>query len=79
MGVLSIDKNGMLFLEGERYSYQNLGIGLDRLNKSFVAKPTLLIKVERNVGIDSFVQVCELLASRGIEAVLVAVSEKPRP
>ena len=79
LGVLSIDKNGMFFLDGERFSYQNLGDGLDRLDKALVTKPTLLVKAERNVGIDSFVQVCELLASRGIEAVLVAVSEKPRP
>ena len=79
LGVLAIDKAGMLFLDGERCSFESLGAGLDRLDKSMTGKPTLLVKVDRKVSIDSFVRACELMRSRGIEAVLVAVNERPLP
>ena len=79
LGVLVIDKAGMLFLDGERCSFESLGAGLDRLDKSITGKPTVLVKVDRKVSIDSFVRACELMRSRGIEAVLVAVNERPLP
>ena len=79
LGVLAIDKAGMLFLDGERCSFESLGAGLERLDKSITAKPTVLIKVDRKVSIDSFVRACELMRMRGIEAVLVAVNERPKP
>ena len=79
LGVLVIDKAGMLFLDGERCSFESLGAGLDRLDKSMTGKPTVLVKVDRKVSIDSFVRACELMRMRGIEAVLVAVTERPLP
>ena len=69
----------MLFLDGQRCSFESLGVGLDRLDKSIRGKPTLLVKVDRNVSVESFVRVCEVMRSRGIEAVLVAVNERPLP
>lgn len=79
LGVLVINKAGMLFLDGKRCSFESLGVGLDRLDKSMTAKPTLLVKVDRKVSVDSFVRACEVMRSRGIEAVLVAVNERPLP
>lgn len=77
LGVLAIHKSGMLFLDGERCSLESLETALDRLDKPISGKLTVLVKVDRKVSIDTFVRACELLRSRGIEAVLVAVNERP--
>ncbi len=79
LGVLTMDKEGMLFLDGERCSFESLGVGLDRLDKPAARTPTLLVKADRKVSIESFVRATEILRSRGIKAVLVAVQEGPRP
>ena len=75
-GMLFIGVNGMLFLNGERLSFETLDQALVRLRKPKVGNPMLLVQCDRDVRIESFVLICEVLRARSIETILVGVSPK---
>ncbi len=75
-GTLFIGVNGMLFLNGERLSFETLDQALVRLRKPEVGNLMLLVQSDRDVRIESFVRICEALRARSIETILVGVSPK---
>ena len=75
-GTLFIGINGMLFLNGERLSFETLDQALVRLRKPEVGNLMLLVQSDRDVRIESFVRICEALRARSIETILVGVSPK---
>ena len=75
-GTLSIGINGMLFLNGERLSLETLDEALVRLKKPELGNLKLLVQTDRDVRIDSFVRICEVLRARSVETILVGVNPK---
>ena len=75
-GSLFIGINGMLFLNGERLSIETLDQALVRLKKPELGRLKLLVQSDREVKIESFVRICELLRARSIETILVGVNPK---
>jgi biopolymer transport protein ExbD len=75
-GTLFIGINGMLFLNGERLSFETLDQALVRLKKPELGNLKLLVQADREVRIESFVRICEVLRSRSVESILVGVNPK---
>ena len=75
-GTLFIGINGMLFLDGERLSFETLDQALVRLKKSELGNLKLLVQTDREVRIESFVRICEVLRARSVETILVGVNPK---
>ena len=75
-GTLFIGINGMLFLNGERLSFETLDQALVRLKKSELGNLKLLVQTDREVRIESFVRICEVLRARSVETILVGVNPK---
>ena len=75
-GTLFIGINGMLFLNGERLSLETLDEALVRLKKPELGNLKLLVQTDRDVRIDSFVRICEVLRGRSVETILVGVKPK---
>lgn len=75
-GTLFIGTNGMLFLNGERLSFETLDQALVRLKKPELGNLKLLVQSDRDVRIESFVRICESLRARSIETILVGVNPK---
>ena len=75
-GTLSIGINGMLFLNGERLSLETLDEALVRLKKPELGNLKLLVQTDREVRIESFVRICEVLRARSVETILVGVNPK---
>ena len=73
-GTLFIGINGMLFLDGERLSFETLDQALVRLKKSELGNPKLLVQTDREVRIESFVRICEVLRARSVETILVGLN-----
>ena len=76
-GTLFIGINGMLFLNGERLSFETLDQALVRLKKPVLGNLRLLVQTDREVRIDSFVRICDALRARRIETILLGVNPKP--
>ena len=75
-GTLFIGVNGMLFLNGERLTIETLDQALVRLKKPELGNLKLLVQTDREVRIESFVRICEVLRARSIETILVGVKPK---
>jgi biopolymer transport protein ExbD len=75
-GTLFIGINGMLFLDGERLSFETLDQALVRLKKSELGNLKLLVQADREVRIESFVRICDMLRARSIETILLGVNPK---
>ena len=75
-GTLFIGINGMLFLNGERLSFETLDQALVRLKKPELGNLKLLVQTDREVRIESFVRICEVLRARSVETILVGVNPK---
>ena len=75
-GTLFIGINGMIFLNGERLSFETLDQALVRLEKPALGNLMLLVQTDREVRIDSFVRICDLLRAQSIETILVGVNPK---
>ena len=75
-GTIFIGINGMLFLNGERLSFETLDRALVRLKKSELGNLKLLVQTDREVRIESFVRICEVLRARSVETILVGVNPK---
>ena len=75
-GSLFIGINGMLFLNGERLSFETLDQALVRLKKPELGNLKLLVQADREVRIESFVRICEVLRARSVETILVGVNQK---
>ena len=75
-GTLFIGINGMLFLNGERLSFETLDQTLVRLKKPELGNLKLFVQADREVRIESFVQICEVLRARSVETILVGVNPK---
>ena len=73
-GTLFIGINGMLFLNGERLSFETLDQALVRLKKSELGNLKLLVQADRGVRIESFVRICEVLRARSVETILVGLN-----
>ena len=75
-GTLFIGVNGMLFLNGERLSFETLDQTLVRLKKPKLGNLKLFVQADREVRIESFVRICEVLRARSVETILVGVNPK---
>ena len=75
-GTLFIGINGMLFLNGERLSFETLDQALVRLKKPELGNLKLLVQADREVRLESFVRICDALRIRSIETILVGVNPK---
>ena len=75
-GTLFIGINGMLFLNGERLSFETLDQTLVRLKKPELSNLKLLVQADREVRIESFVRICEVLRARNIETILLGINPK---
>ena len=75
-GTIFIGINGMLFLNGERLSFETLDRALVRLKKPELGNLKLLVQTDREVRIESFVRICEVLRARSIETILMGVNPK---
>tara|TARA_B110000881_G_scaffold206295_1_gene209502 strand:- start:74 stop:526 length:453 start_codon:yes stop_codon:yes gene_type:complete len=75
-GTLFIGINGMLFLNGERLSFETLDQALIRLKKPVSGNLSLLVRADREVRIESFVRICDMLRARRVETILVGVNPK---
>ena len=75
-GTLFIGINGMLFLNGERLSFETLDQTLVRLKKPKLGNLKLFVQADREVRIESFVRICEVLRARSVETILVGVNPK---
>ena len=75
-GTIFIGINGMLFLNGERLSFETLDRALVRLKKPELGNLKLLVQADREVRIESFVRICEVLRARSVETILVGVNPK---
>jgi len=75
-GTIFIGINGMLFLNGERLSFETLDRALVRLKKPELGNLKLLVQTDREVRIESFVRICEVLRARSVETILVGVNPK---
>jgi|TARA_B100001094_G_scaffold325584_1_gene380197 biopolymer transport protein ExbD len=75
-GTLFIGINGMLFLNGERLSFETLDQALVRLKKPVLGNIRLLVQSDRQVSIESFVRICDALRARKIETILLGVNPK---
>ena len=75
-GTIFIGINGMLFLNGERLSFETLDRALVRLKKPELGNLKLLVQADREVRIESFVRICEVLRARSIETILMGVNPK---
>jgi biopolymer transport protein ExbD len=75
-GTLFIGINGMLFLNGERLSFETLDQALVRLKKPELGNLKLFVQADREVRIESFVRICDVLRTRSIETILVGVNPK---
>ena len=73
-GTLFIGINGMLFLNGERLSFETLDQTLVRLKKPELGNLKLLVQADREVRIESFVRICEVLRARSVETILVGLN-----
>ena len=73
-GTLFIGINGMLFLNGERLSFETLDQTLVRLKKPELGNLKLLVQADREVRIESFVRICEVLRGRSVETILVGLN-----
>ena len=75
-GTIFIGINGMLFLNGERLSFETLDRALVRLKKPELGNLKLLVQADREVRIESFVRICEVLRAKSIETILMGVNPK---
>ena len=75
-GNLFIGINGMLFLNGERLSFDTLDQALVLLKNPARGSVRLLVQADRDVRVESFVRICDILRARGIETILVGVKPK---
>ena len=75
-GTLFIGINGMLFLNGQRLSFETLDQTLVRLKKPELGNLKLLVQADREVRIESFVRICEVLRARNIETILLGINPK---
>ena len=75
-GTLFIGINGMLFFNGERLSFETLDQALVRLKKPELGNLKLLVQTDREVRVESFVRICDLLRAQSIETILVGVNPK---
>ena len=66
----------MLFLNGERLSFETLDQALVRLKKPVLGNIRLLVQSDRQVSIESFVRICDALRARKIETILLGVNPK---
>jgi biopolymer transport protein ExbD len=75
-GTLFVGINGMLFLNGERLSFETLDQALVRLKNPALGNLKLLVQTDREVRVESFVRICDLLRAQSIETILVGVNPK---
>jgi biopolymer transport protein ExbD len=66
----------MLFFNGERLSFETLDQALVRLKKPELGNLKLFVQADREVRIESFVRICDVLRTRSIETILVGVNPK---
>lgn len=76
--VLTVNRDNMLFFEGEVYSHNDIENALNRYTKSHKMKEsTLLVKLGKNVSISSLFEICEIAKRSGFEKIHVAGNETP--